>query len=75
MYIYIYIFFYYIYIYIYIYFFFLLYIFLKIPILAGTVLQYKYIDIESDEKCAPESLFEIPSDYQYDANLSFKFLK
>jgi hypothetical protein len=47
----------------------------EIPILAGTVLQYKYIDIESDEKCAPESLFEIPSDYQYDANLSFKFLK
>jgi len=48
---------------------------LEIPVFTGTVFQCKYIDLETDEKCAPESLFKIPSDYVYDETVSFKFLK
>jgi len=48
---------------------------MEIPVFTGTVFQCKYIDLETDEKCAPESLFKIPSDYVYDETVSFKFLK
>lgn len=47
----------------------------EIPVLAGTVLQYKFAEIDTDDKGIPESLFNVPSDYIYDETVSFKFIK
>jgi len=47
---------------------------MEIPIYASTSFQCKFIDLETDEKYVPESLFKVPSDYAYDESVSFKFI-
>jgi len=47
----------------------------EMPVMSTTALQFKLLDLETEEKNVPDNKFTIPDNYIYDETVQFKFIK